>query len=137
MPQTAENNSPTQTFVEGTANAFDGNTHLYKAVQMDVSETNGVELYDGGQKALGVNYGKLHDSTPDVTVRLFGQGGTFKIKAAGVIAQDAYVTLNSSGLAIAWTNEAFIIGIKRSSGNSAANDVIEVIDRFSAGMPAA
>lgn len=134
---TLENWGPFQTFKE-TAGAFDESAGLlYTAVQQDVSVVNGIEPYDQGQEPLGINYGKLSDSDDDVTVRLFGQGGTFKIKAGGVIAQDALVALNATGEAIAWTNEPQSIGVKRSAGNSADGDIIEVFDRFQDGLPTA
>ena len=68
---------------------------------------------------------------PHVNVRLLGKGGTVKVKAGGVIAKAARVIWGSGGKAIVQpgSNGTYrTLGVKLTHGNSADNDVIEILD---------
>lgn len=89
-----------------------------------------IKLAADGDTAIGALYEK-REGDPHVTVRLLGKGGTLKVIAGGVIAKDARVIWGAGGKVITQPGTAGThrtLGRKLSQGNSAANDIIEVLD---------
>lgn len=85
-----------------------------------------VQLATSDVLAIGVLYAK-QQGNPHVNVRLFGAGGSFKVKAGGVIAKGAKVKWGTGGKVVSATTGS-LIGTKLTQGSSADNDVIEVLD---------
>ena len=89
-----------------------------------------VKLAADGDTSIGVLSAK-REGDPHVTVRLLGKGGTVKVIAGGVIAKDARVIWGTGGKVITQTlttGTYRTLGRKLSQGNSAAGDIIEVLD---------
>jgi len=89
-----------------------------------------VKLATSIDDAIGVLFEK-QEGNPHVNVRLLGKGGTVKVKAGGVIAKGARVKWGTGGKvvtvgAVAGTYRT--VGVKLTQGNSADNDVIEILD---------
>lgn len=85
-----------------------------------------VQLATSDVKAIGALYSK-QKGNPHVNVRMFGGGGSIKVKAGGVIAKDARVKWGTGGKVVTATTGA-LIGRKLTQGSSADNDVIEITD---------
>lgn len=118
---------PCATFAEETTDALlDKEHHL---VALGTAEGT-VKLAADGDTAIGVLQEK-REGDPHVTVRLLGKGGTVKVIAGGVIAKDARVIWGTGGKVITQTlttGTYRTLGRKLSQGNSAANDIIEILD---------
>ena len=67
-------------------------------------------------------------STGTVNVRLLGKGGTSRVVTGGVIAKGARIKIDNSAKAVTAASGDRSIGIKLTEGNSANNDVIEILD---------
>jgi len=90
-----------------------------------------VKLATSGDTAIGVIFGRTTYDGKTVSVRLLGKGGTVKIKAGGVIAKAARVIWGAGGKILTLPGAAGsyrTLGRKLSMGNSANNDVIEILD---------
>lgn len=118
---------PYRTFAEETTDALkDKENYLVALGTADGT----VKLAADGDTAIGVLSAK-REGDPHVTVRLLGKGGTLKIIAGGVIAKDARVIWGTGGKVITTgttTGTYRTLGRKLSHGNSAAGDIIEVLD---------
>lgn len=97
------------------------------AVELDTAD-NTVKLATGPDTAIGVLHSRNTMESKEVTVRLFGCGGTYKAKAGGVIAKGARVKVASGGKFVASVATDRSVGLKRTQGSAADNDLIEVID---------
>lgn len=97
------------------------------ALELDTND-NTVKLATGPDNAIGVLHSRNTMESKEVTVRLFGCGGTYKAKAGGVIAKGARVKVANGGKFVASTAGDRSVGLKRTQGNAADNDLIEVID---------
>lgn len=89
-----------------------------------------VKLATSQDDVIGVLFAK-QKGNPHVNVRLLGKGGTVKIKGGGVIAKGARLIWGAGAKVLTQPVGAGTyrtIGIKLSQGNSANNDVIEVLD---------
>ena len=91
---------------------------------------NTVKLATSANDAIGVLHSRNTMESKEVTVRLFGAGGTFKAKAGGVIAKGARVKVEAGGKLVASSAGNRCVGSKRTQGNSADGDLIEVIDQL-------
>ena len=91
---------------------------------------NTVKLAIGPNDAIGVLHKRSSMESKEVTVRLFGGGGTYKAKAGGVIAKGARVKVAAGGKFVASAGGDRSVGSKRTQGNSADNDLIEIIDQL-------
>lgn len=123
------------TYTEGPYKSFEEENLLdlegkeYFLVALGANE-NTVKIATSGDEVIGV----LHARNPmskEVTVRLLGKGGTVKVKAGGVIAKNARVVWGAGGKAVTIPGAAGsyrTLGRKLTQGDSAANDVIEVLD---------
>ena len=92
---------------------------------------NTVKLATSGAVAIGVLHGRTSLESKDVAVRLLGKGGTVKMKAGGIIAKGSRVVWAAGGKVVAQPAAAGIyrtLGVKLEQGDSADNDVIEVLD---------
>ena len=89
-----------------------------------------VQLATSAANAIGVLYAK-QQGNPNVNVRLFGGGGSIKIKAGGVIAKGARVTWGTGGKVVSATTGS-LFGRKVTQGSSVDNDIIEIIDGVTA-----
>ncbi|MBB5351351.1 hypothetical protein HNR46_001587 [Haloferula luteola] len=92
---------------------------------------NTVKLATSGDAAIGVLHQRTSMESREVAVRLLGKGGTVKVKAGGVIAKDARVIWGAGAKvitqpAVAGSYRTF--GRKTAMGNSAEDDVVEIID---------
>lgn len=85
-----------------------------------------VKLATSAANVVGVLFQK-QEGNPHVNVRLLGKGGTVKVKAGGVIAKGARVTWATGGK-VASAATGTLLGRKLTQGNSADNDVIEILD---------
>lgn len=89
-----------------------------------------VKLATSQDDVIGVLFEK-QEGNPHVNVRLLGKGGTVKVKAGGVIAKGARVIWGAGGKILTLPAAAATyrtLGIKLSQGNSANNDIIELLD---------
>lgn len=89
-----------------------------------------VQLATSAATAIGVLYAK-QNGNPHVNVRLFGGGGSIKVKAGGVIAKGARVTWGAGGKVVSATTGS-LFGRKINQGSSADNDIVEIIDGLTA-----
>ena len=89
-----------------------------------------VQLATSAANAIGVLYAKPQGN-PNVTVRLFGGGGSIKVKAGGAIAKGARVTWGAGGKVVSATTGS-LFGRKVTQGSSVDNDIIEIIDGVTA-----
>lgn len=112
-----------RTFTELVADALTGKEGYL--VELDAA-TGKVQLLDAGV-AIGVMHCKLEGGN-DVSIRLLGKGGTVKVVAGGVIAGGARVKGASGGKVVTNGGYGRGLGVKLTTGNSANNDVIEVLD---------
>ena len=97
------------------------------AVELGTAE-NTVKLATGPNTAIGVLFSRNTMESTEVTVRLFGCGGTYKAKAGGVIAKGARVKVANGGKVVASSSTDRSVGLKRTQGSAADNDLIEVVD---------
>lgn len=119
------NDSCYQSFEETTLGALLDKEGF--AVELDTNE-NTVKLATGPDTAIGVLHSRNTMESKEVTVRLFGCGGTYKAKAGGVIAKGARVKVANGGKFVASVSTDRSVGMKRTQGSAADNDLIEVID---------
>lgn len=116
-----------KTFAEETLDALKDKEHFLVALG---TADGTVKLATSQDDVIGV----LADKRPGdshVNVRLIGKGGTVKVKAGGVIAKGARVIWGTGGKAIVQPGTAGTyrtLGVKLTQGNSADNDVIELLD---------
>ena len=92
---------------------------------------NTVKLATSGAVSIGVLHGRTSLESKDVAVRLLGKGGTVKMKAGGIIAKGSRVVWAAGGKVVAQPAAAGsyrTFGMKLEQGDSADNDVIEVLD---------
>ena len=119
--------SPYCNFAEEATDALLNKEHLL--VALGAAEGT-VKLATSLDDAIGVLHEK-QEGNPHVNVRLLGKGGTVKLIAGGVIAKGARVTWGAGAKVVTLSAAAGTyrtVGVKLSQGNSAANDVIEVLD---------
>lgn len=114
---------PYKPFKEATLDAL-LNKEFYLVELGTAADT--VQLATSDVNAIGVLYAK-QQGNPHVNVRLFGGGGSMKVKAGGVIAKGASVKWGTGGKVVTATTGA-LIGRKITQGSSADNDVIEILD---------
>jgi hypothetical protein len=118
-----------RTFVEAVAGALD-NKEGYLVEQG--AADNSVQLLGATvENAIGVMRQKLQAGEVDVSIRLLGKNGTVKVVAGGVIAQGDRVIGANGGKVVklpAGAGTYRVIGRKLTYGNSADNDVIEILD---------
>ncbi|WP_193214808.1 DUF2190 family protein [Luteolibacter marinus] len=119
--------SPYHAFAEEATDALlDKEHHL---VALGAAEGT-VKLATSIDDAIGVLFQK-QQGNPHVNVRLLGKGGTVKVVAGGVIAKGARVTWGAGAKVVTLSAAAGTyrtVGMKLTQGNSAANDVIELLD---------
>lgn len=118
---------PNMTFAEESTDALLDKEGFFVALG---TAAGTVKLAANGDTVIGVLQEK-RKGDPHVNVRLLGKGGTVKVKAGGVIAKDARVIWGTGGKAITQTLTAGTyrtLGRNLSQGNSADNDVIEILD---------
>ena len=87
-----------------------------------------VKLATSAATAIGVLFQK-QPGNPHVNVRLLGKGGTVKVVAGGAIAKGALVTWGTGGKFVSAAS-GNTLGRKLTQGNSADNDVIEIVDQL-------
>lgn len=120
---------PYLTFAEGTAGALTGKE--YFVVELDAPE-NSVKLFSAtaGTVAVGAlpATSKRQPGDTEVTVRMFGRGGTVKLKQSAAIAKGARLKAVAGGQVATAAAGDRSIGIKLTQGGGAAGDVIEVLD---------
>ncbi|MBK1884606.1 hypothetical protein JIN85_19475 [Luteolibacter pohnpeiensis] len=90
-----------------------------------------IKLAESGDEVIGVMVERYAPDLPEINVRLLNRGGTVKVKAGGIIPKNGRVVFGAGGLAIAQPAAAGsyrTLGRKLSQGNSATNDVIEILD---------
>lgn len=106
------------------AAAADQTGNRYKYVKLD-SSGNVVLAAASTDAILGVLDGEpLANRTADVV--LLNGSGTFKVKAGGTIAKDAYITSNASGVAVATTSSGDRV-CGRAVTSAVSGDVFEYI----------
>ncbi len=118
---------PYMTLAEETTDALLDKEHHLLALG---TAEGSVKLAADGDTAIGV-LAEKREGDPHVTVRLLGKGGTLKVIAGGVIAKDARVIWGTGGKVITQTlttGTYRTLGRKLSQGNSAAGDIIEILD---------
>lgn len=124
------------TYTEGAYKSFEEETlgalvgKEFHVVALGTAD-NTVRLAANGDEAIGVLHERTSLESKDVSVRLFGKGGTVKVKAGGIIAKNARVIFGAGAKvltqpAAAGTYRTF--GRKLAQGSSANNDVIEILD---------
>ena len=119
--------SPYHTFAEEATDALLDKEH--SLVALGAAEGT-VKLATSMDDAIGVLHQK-QQGNPHVNVRLLGKGGTVKVIAGGVIAKGARVTWGAGAKVVtlaAGAGTYRTLGMKLCQGNSAANDVIELLD---------
>ena len=92
---------------------------------------NTIKLAASGDEVIGVLHERTSMESKDVSVRMLGKGGTVKVKAGGIIAKGGRVIWGAGAKALPVPGAAATyrtLGRKLSQGNSANNDVIEIID---------
>lgn len=122
------NDTPYATFLETDTGALDGKEG--HAVALDDGE-NTVKLATGSSNSIGFIKQKLQNGPIGdgaVNIRLLGKGGTLKAVSGAVIAKGSRVKVDASGRLIAAASGDRSVGIKLTQGNSAAGDVIEILD---------
>lgn len=111
----------------------DLNGSEFELVQL-ITDGETVKLRTDGAIALGVYEGKLVNDQKELTVRLLGAGGTFRVKQSAAIAPGARVMADSDNptkVKTAAANGALpvrTLGIKLGTASGAAGDIIEVLD---------
>lgn len=123
MPIETYTDGPYKPFKEATLDAL-LDKEFFLVELGTASDT--VQLATSDVLAIGVLH-KKHQGSPNVTVRMFGGGGSMKVKAGGVIAKGARVKWGTGGKVVSATTGA-LIGRKLTQGSSADNDVIEITD---------
>lgn len=119
---------PYKSFDEETLKALLGKENHFVALGTDPGT---VKLATNGDEVIGVLHERLSLETKQVTVRLIGKGGTVKVRAGGVIAKGGRVVWGTGAKAIAQPGTAGTyrtLGRKLANGNSADNDIIEILD---------
>lgn len=129
MAKTTYTDNAYRTFVEQVAGALDGKEDYLVALG---SNDDAVQLAGSGL-AIGAIQSKLQPGDTAVNVRLLGKGGTVRMIQSGAIAKGARVIADTAASgqvkALPGTTGTYrVLGIKLSTGNGAANDVIEVLD---------
>lgn len=121
-----------ETYIDGAYATFEANVPAdlvgkeYYFVEV-VGGTRKIQLYTNGV-AIGVLYNRL-EGGKDWTVRLLGGGGTYKVKAGGVINHMAAIKADNGGEAIAQGGAGRITGYLLSPvAGAAADDICEVLD---------
>ena len=131
MAKITQMDDPHRTFVEEVTGALDGKE--FYLVEQGTADNSVKLLTATVANAIGVFWKKLQDdsTSPDVNIRLLGKGGTTKVVANGVIAQGDRVIGASGGKVTKLPTAAGlyrVLGKKLTYGNSANNDVIEILD---------
>jgi len=124
------------TYTEGPYKSFEEETLLDLQdkegfLVMLGAADNTVKLATSGAVAIGVLHGRTSLESKDVAVRLLGKGGTVKMMAGGIIAKGSRVVWAAGGKVVAQPAAAGsyrTLGVKLEQGDSADNDVIEVLD---------
>ncbi|MCW1885625.1 DUF2190 family protein [Luteolibacter flavescens] len=119
--------TPYKPFKEEVADALLNKEHFLVALG---TAPDTVKLATSTDDAIGVLFEKSAGN-PHVNVRLLGKGGSVKVKAGGVIAKGARVIWGAGGKVVtvpAAAGTYRTVGIKLTQGNSADNDVIELLD---------
>lgn len=118
-----------RTFLEETAAQLDGKEDYIVEIG---TANNSVKLLTAAVgNAIGTFTKKLQAGAADLTVRMFGKGGTARVVAGGVIAQGAKVIGATGGKVVtlpATPGIYKVLGKKLTYGNSADNDRIEILD---------
>ena len=78
-------------------------------------------------KCIGTIHERFGPNDKEVSVRLFGKGGTLRGRAGGIIAKGAEVQVDTDGRFITLA-AGTSVGRKLDQGNSATADFIEVLD---------
>ncbi|MEM9235196.1 MAG: hypothetical protein AAGB14_00355 [Verrucomicrobiota bacterium] len=120
-------NSPFKSFEEETLQALLDKEGFAVALGTNAGT---VKLATGPNDAIGVLHSRNTLETTQVTVRLFGNGGSFKAKMGGVVAKGGRVKVANGGKFVASTSGDRSTGIKLSQGNSADNDLVEILDQL-------
>ena len=78
-------------------------------------------------QCIGTIHERYGPNDKEVTIRLFGKGGTLKARAGGIIAKGAEVQVDTDGRFITLAGGTSV-GRKLDQGASAVGDFIEVLD---------
>lgn len=120
--------SPYRSFEEENLGDLVGKEFFFVALG---AADNTIKLAADGESVIGVLHERTSMESKDVSVRLLGKGGTVKVKAGGIIAKGGRVIWGAGAKALpvpAVDGTYRTFGRKLSQGNSANNDVIEIID---------
>ena len=124
MSQQSQTENANYTLTEEVAKALDGKE--YFGVALGTADGT-VKVATSATDVIGVMQGKMRLGDAAVNVRLLNAEGTIKVKAGGVIAKGARVKCDANGKFVVAGAGDRSIGYKLTQGNSADNDVIEVL----------
>lgn len=121
--KTTTQDGPLASFQEETLNDLAGKEGFF--VEPGTAEGT-VKLLATVGKEIGVVHQKPDARDKEVVVRLLGVGGIIRVKAGGVIAQNAKVLPAVGGKGVS-SASGLTRGRKMGNGSSAVDDLIEVL----------